>query len=259
MIDYVKSEFYRITHSASFYWMLVIFATLAVAINLLLVVGNIAFSDGGVTTNNIYSSFGFLIDSPMLFCYAAVVVVYMLYEGNKNNGNLKNSIAFGISRTSIFLGKCIVGVTATTVCMMVCLAAYIGSALVLLTPGGSVTLQDVLMEIPAVFFITLSAAVLGIVVIEVFEKGLVGLLVWLFVFVAVPPLVLYAGAAVNSNVLVNIATWLPANFLQNTVTPTDCITVWDTAEGMLRCLISGIGGILVFLVIGITALRKKPL
>lgn len=258
MIDYIKSEFYRITHSVSFYLMLAIFAVLAVSINLLLVVGNVAFSDGGVTTNSVYSSFGFLINSPMLFCYAAVVVVYMLYEGNKKNGNLKNSIAFGISRTSIFLGKCIIGITTTTVCMIICLVAYIGSALVLLTPGGPVTLHDVVLEVPAVFFITMSATVLGIVVVEVFEKGLSGFIVWLIVFIVIPPLILYVGAAVNSNVLVNISTWFPANFLQNTVTSTECVTVWDTAEGMSHCIISGISGILAFLAIGITMLRKKP-
>ena len=39
----------------------------------------------------------------------------------------------------------------------------------------------------------------------------------------------------------------------------ECITVWDTAEGMAKCLLSGAAGILAFGTAGVLLLKKKEI
>ena len=55
-----------------------------------------------------------------------------------------------------------------------------------------------------------------------------------------------------------IAMWLPQNFLSGMqVNQTVCAPIWNTADGLAKCLISGFIGIVVFSICGIVSLRKK--
>lgn len=43
------------------------------------------------------------------------------------------------------------------------------------------------------------------------------------------------------------------------VNMSSCITAWDTTGGMLRCIIAGISGIIIFMAIGFRHIRKADL
>ena len=52
--------------------------------------------------------------------------------------------------------------------------------------------------------------------------------------------------------------WLPRNFFSGMqVNQTVCAPIWDAADGLAKCLISGFIGIIVFGIYGIVSLRKK--
>lgn len=259
MANYVKSELYRISRSKGFYIMLGIVAAIALSINVLLLSGRSIFPDTTVSSDSLYYSLGFLIKTPMLFCYAAMVVTYTLYEGNQKNGNLKNSLAFGISRTAIFGGKALVASIATTICLAVGLVVYLGSALALLKPVGPVTAKDVLLEVLAIYWVILSAAVLSVWVMEWVNKSVISILIWLLIFVMIPTFILYGGMALHSSWLVKMAMWCPSNFLQGTVTPTKVISLWAHRSGLIHCWVSGLGCSTFFLILGAVLLRKKAL
>mgnify|MGYP002232657355 FL=1 len=59
----------------------------------------------------------------MLFTYAGLIVAAVLYEEEHKNGNMKNAVAFGISREKLFLGKCMTAVLTATVIMALVLTA----------------------------------------------------------------------------------------------------------------------------------------
>lgn len=42
----------------------------------------------------------------MAFAVMGMIIPFLFYEGGKRNGNLKNTVAGGISRVKIFAGEC---------------------------------------------------------------------------------------------------------------------------------------------------------
>lgn len=253
MMNYTKSEFYRVTRTGSIYLLTGILVLLTLALNLCLY-----FFGTRYTTASF--SYSFLVSNPMVFGSMGAVISILLYEGNKRNGNLKNTVAFGISRTAAFVGECVVSVVTSVLVMVIVLGAWIGSVSLLLPQTGPVTLNDLLAEVPAVFLIAVACIISALVCINFFERASVGIIVWLVIWFLADKVILYLG--MRFVFFYRIAMWLPGNFFstnQQYVNMSQCITVWDTPDGMLKCLISGIAGILIFTISGIALLRKREL
>ncbi|MFZ7119341.1 MAG: hypothetical protein ACOWWH_00120 [Eubacteriaceae bacterium] len=259
MMNYVKSEFYRVSHGKGVYYFTAILSILVFLLNAILHwFGKI---DGASfpydTTSFSYSN---LVANPMVFCVMGAVIGIILYEGNRKNGNLKNTIAFGIPRTKVFAGECIVATITAVASLIVVLAVYIVSAIILLEHTGPVSLTDLLTEIPAVFLLAIASLISGIVCIEAFGKDSTGIIVWIVIWFIIPRIFFYLGLRID--VIHNIAMWMPENFFGTSsmsVNMSQSITAWGTAEGMAKCIISGMIGIIIFSFSGIVLLRKREL
>ena len=111
--------------------------------------------------------------------------------------------------------------------------------------------------------ITIASQILAVILLELFEKGSYSILVWLTVMLFLPKIFLMAGMILpfESGPIMDIAMWMPVNFLPagTRVTMSECVTLWSSAEGMTRCLVSGAAGILIFSSAGVFLLRKKDL
>lgn len=257
MMNYIKSEFYRIFHGREIYRFIIILALLAFSFNAVLAwFRRMDDFPYGITSYS-YSN---LVASPLIFGLMGTVVGMILYEGNRRNGNLKNTVAFGISRTKIFISECIVTTIISLISMVIILAVYIGSAVMLLEQAGPVELNDLLTEVPAVFLIAVACLISGIVCIEAFGKSSTGIIIWTAIWFILPKVFFYLGLRVD--VLYDIAMWMPSNFFGTSgmsVNMSQCITAWETFDGMARCLISGAAGVVSFLTAGILLLRKREL
>lgn len=258
-MNYVKSEFYRVSHDKGVYYFTAIIAILAFLLNAIL--GWFGKVDGVsfryATTSFSYSN---LVANPMVFCVMGAVVGIILYEGNRKNGNLKNTIAFGISRTKIFFGECIVATVTAAASLIAVLAVYIVSAIIFLEHTGPVSLTDLLTEVLAVFLLAVASLISGIVCIEAFGKDSTGIIVWFVIWYIIPIFFFYLGLRID--VIHNIAMWMPKNFFgtsEMSVNMSQSITTWGTAEGMAKCIISGIIGIAIFSFSGIVLLKKREL
>ncbi len=254
MMNYIKSELYRITHTVPLYITAFILAFLGVFYNTV----NYLFDTQYATTSFSYSS---LVAMPTLFVYAGAAVAGILYEDNRRNGNLKNTIAAGLSRGSIFAGKCVVSVLAAIAVMVTTLFSWIVSAELLLHRMGPVQLQTLLWEVPAVFFLAAAGVILLLALMELCGNMLVSLMGWSVILLAVPRILLYLG--MRYELVYKIALWFPSNLFyivnQNHVNLSECVTAWDTAGGMLRCVVPGIVGCLVFTLAGILLVRRRDL
>lgn len=253
MMNYIKSEVYRITHTKELYLVTGIMAALVLLFN-----GAIHFWGGRYAVTSF--SYSNLVSNPMVFVAAGTVIAYILYEDSHKNGNLKNTVAGGISRIKIFAGECIISAAVSTLVMAVTLAVWILSAEFLLEHTGPVVLDDLLWEIPMVYLIAIAGLISGIVFMELFEKSVIGIIGWFLIWIAVPKMFVYL--ALRFEAFYPTAMWMPSNFFGVNgvqVNMQTCITVWDTASGMARCVISGIVGIVVFTAAGILAVRKKDL
>lgn len=255
MLNYIKSEFYRIFHGREIYCFIIILSLLSLSFNSVLAwFRRMDDFPYGITSH----SYSYLVSSPLIFGLMGAVVGMILYEGNRRNGNLKNTVAFGISRTKIFISECIVATFISLISMVIILAVYIGSAEMLLEQAGPVELNDLLTEVPAVLLIAVACLISGIVCIEAFRKSSTGIIIWSVIWLSFPKIFFYLGLRVG--VLYDIAMWMPSNFFGTmSVNMSQCITVWETAGGMARCLISGVVGMAVFLTAGILLLRKREL
>ena len=194
MLNYIKSECYRVMHSRSTYVMTGIMAVLPVLFHIILYVTGVASSTTQDFPYDITSfSFSFLAGSPMLFTYAGLIVAAVLYEEEHKNGNMKNAVAFGISREKLFLGKCMTAVLTATVIMALVLTAYIGSAWFLLEHTGPTSLKIILTEIPAVYGTAVASMILGIALLAYFKNEVMAAMLWAVIVYAIPRVLLLAG------------------------------------------------------------------
>ena len=194
MLNYIKSECYRVMRSRSTYVMTGIMAVLPVLFHIILYVTGVASSTTQDFPYDITSfSFSFLAGSPMLFTYAGLIVAAVLYEEEHKNGNMKNAVAFGISREKLFLGKCMTAVLTATVIMALVLTAYIGSAWFLLEHTGPTSLKIILTEIPAVYGTAVASMILGIALLAYFKNEVMAAMLWAVIVYAIPRVLLLAG------------------------------------------------------------------
>lgn len=256
MLNFVKSELYRITHSPALYIITICFAATPLLINFMLFGFERFDPDFPYSTTSF--SYSNLVANPMYFCIAALFLVFALYEGNKKNGTLKNIVSSGISREKIFAGEFMVCLVASVLVLAVTVPVYILSAKLLLRETGPVLATDMIKEIFAVAPIAVAALVLGIVMVQLFDKTYLGIFCWFCILYFIPQILFYIGFEIEP--IQEIAIWMPRNFFGTMEVNTQvCNPVWDKPLGLAMCLISGIVGILVFGVLGTLALRKKEL
>ena len=259
MLNYIKSELYRALHSKEIHGTAIGLLAIILSMNLVLFLMKDVehFRYGSASF-----SYSMLVSVPMMYCYVAADVAVMLYESDRRNGTMGNSIAHGISRMQLFAGKCIVCFTVSLILLAAALPVYIGSAS-LLHAQGPTTAQDMLLEIPAMSLIATGSLILAVVVLDLFQNSFFSVLTWLTVMLLLPKLLLFAGMLLpfGGDALMDAAMWMPANFIPagTRVNMSECITIWDTGAGMARCLLSGAAGILVFGLAGVLLLRKRDI
>ncbi len=258
MLNYIKSELYRSLRSRQIREFMFVAGILVLFMNLVLffMKGQEGFRYSGTSF-----SFSMIVSMPMVYSYVAADIAAMLYEGDGRNGVRGNSIACGISRLEIFAGKCIVSLVTALAILAVVLPVYILSAFALLEHTEPVVVSDMLMELPAAVLPALSALILAVLLLELFDKTVFAILSWLGIVVLVPKALLLAGMALGekSRFLLEFAMWLPENFFSvgMRVNMSECAPIWDTAEGMARCLVSGTVWMLFFGAAGVLLLRRK--
>lgn len=260
MLNYVKSELYRASRSPEIRETAAVFMGLVLLMNIVLhLFKGLEHFRYGITS----FSYSMAVAMPMIYCYVASDVAVMLYEADRRNRTEQNSIAYGMSRLELLAGKCIVSLAVSFVILALIIPVYVCSAELLLDSAGPTTVSDLLMEIPAMSLIAIASLILANVLLEVFDKSIVSILAWLAILVFLPKALLLAGMALadRSALLLDIALWLPANFLamETRVNMSECAAVWDTAQGMAKCLITGGAEIVVFGIIGVLLLRKREL
>ena len=190
MLNYIKSELYRAAHSkelrGAFIGLLAIILFLNLTLFLMKEVEHFRYGSSSF-------SYSMLVSVPMMYCYVAADVAAMLYESDRRNGTMGNSIAYGISRMQLLVGKCVVCFVASLVMLAVALPLYIGCAELLLHATGPTTIQDMLLEVPAMSLIATGSLILAVVLLDFFENSFFSVLAWLTVMLFLPKILLFAG------------------------------------------------------------------
>ena len=254
MLNYIKSEFYRITNTKGVYALTGILVFISVSLNILIY----AFGNQYATTSFSYSN---LVANPMLFPIMGAIIAFFLYEGNRRNGCLKNTISSGISRKKVFAGECIVSIVTCTILMVLILFFWILTTTLLLKEAGPVVVKDLILEVPATYLTSIGSVISAILLLELCDKSITGMVTWIVLWFIIPDALLYLGIRFSS--LYQAALWIPTNifstFNSHHVNMSECITAWDSFSGMLHCVVGGLAGIVLFSFIGICTLKRKDL
>lgn len=257
MLNYIKSECYRMLHGKDMYVFTGVLAVLSILFNLVLFF--FGKMEVGFRYNTVSFSLSFLAaDMTLLFLVGTIIVA--LFFAKDKNGVMKNAIASGISREKIFIGKVIVSAVVSLCSLAVILVAYIGSAVLVLEPGvAPEAVSGLLKGIASLLVMAVASEVLVIALSGCFENSITGYIVWYLVINIGPKLLGLLG--VKFEVIRRIASWMPANYLNNEVqiNMSGWSALWDTPEGVAKCLISGGIGLIVFLLLGMGVCRKQEL
>ena len=230
MLNYIKSEFYRITNTKGVYALTGILVFISVSLNILIY----AFGNQYATTSFSYSN---LVANPMLFPIMGAIIAFFLYEGNRRTGCLKNTISSGISRKKVFAGECIVSIVTCTILMVLIMFLWILTTPLLLNEAGPVT-----------YLTSIGSVISAILLLELCDKSITGMVTWIVLWFIIPDALLYLGIRFSS--LYQAALWIPTNifstFNSHHVNMSECITAWDSFSGMLHCVVGGLAGIVLF-------------
>lgn len=257
MTNYIKSEWYRILHGKELY------VTTAVMSGIVLLMNLVLFLFNQMTSEFRYGTVRFSLNTftavPFIMIVMGAIVAGCLLIDDRRNGVLRNAIAYGISRTSILIGKCIIGALTALIIMAVVLAVYVGSAYLLLDNPEWLPLREMLSAIGASLLCAVASLVLTLVLGSLLQKEMHVVLWWFAVFYCIPLVTFLIGLKVEP--VGKISQWMPYNFLRNEVlvnmSSYQCL--WDTPEGLAKCLIAGAVGIIIFLIFGIWRFNKQEL
>lgn len=249
MFNYIQSELYRVTHTRPAY-----ITALILSIGILLINVVLHFWGGGMNYYG-HTSFSYALNVSEPFLYAAMgaLVAFVLYEGPRKNGNLKNTVAFGLTRPQIFVGQCVVALITATAIMAVVLAVWVASAELLLTRTNIWTLHDFFSSTLYVYLIAVASLISAIFLIAFSRRDLSAVAAWITIWNIFPTAMQYLGMKFDH--CADIAGWLPNNFFS----ADSIIRWWEEPEILQKALLSGVVGILVFGVLGVVSLRKKDL
>lgn len=256
MLNYMKSEWYRIVHGRELYLFTGVLCAIVLAANVLLwafaATPDFPYATVRFSMSNLISSLG------LLFMLAGLLT-WILFADDRKDGTFKNAIVHGCSRRDLFLGKCLVSSVLGLVSMAIILAVYIGSA-VLLLEGSSEAVFILLKGVAAALPFTVACVVLGVAVCAVLPKSITGFIVWMAVVIIVPNALNFIGMAFEP--VGALASWLPANFFSNEVAINQgglAQFLWDTPAGLAKCLVAGFAGIAIFGMVGLWRASKAEL
>lgn len=255
MINYIKSELYRIAHTKSIYLLTGGCAALLLAMNLVLYIFRVRHDDFPyASTNFVFSmmtgAFGFVL-------FLTLLLGTMIFSDEYKNRTWMNSIAFGYSRGTIFAGKVIAGMIVSALAIASVLAVFIGSAYLLLENSGSeaiyMLLRGVLLNIP-IFM----AGEIGVYMfLALMPTRDAGMWSWIGLIMLFPSVCNLLG--MKFKFFARLSPWLMYHAV-GAGEMNDAghyVMAFMTESGMIKCLVSGIAGIVIFMAIGLVGISKK--
>lgn len=255
MLNYIKSEWYRQMHNKPFKIMVLVCMGLIAAL-----VGVLAYfgSEPGFRYANTRFAMSMIFTS-MSGVFVLTMVPASFMENNAKNKELpiKNSVAFGISRETIYLGKFIVQLILCTLMYLLLPAFLTLLSYLFLEHSGVGETEYMIRALTGAF--PLCLFMLSICFCFFFNMGtsMVPTL-WILGIVYVIPKSL-SFLSLKFAFFGRFTRWFPSEMLRLRYDESGLHFFWDTADGLLRCYTAGIIGTLVFLLVGMYWLKKREI
>ncbi|WP_075720666.1 hypothetical protein [Roseburia sp. 499] len=256
MLNYIKSEFYRILHSKEVYVLTAIFTGLITAYNVILYLcQNLPHFQYANTRH----SYGMIDMSMGTFIYIIIVICSML-DGSSMK-NMKNSVAFGVNRSVIYFGRIIVYSCVCLVMYLYLMGLHFGLGKLLLEDSGSEISQTFIRSTFVCIPMFLGAVVAYHCCILLNKNSITSAAIMIIILVVVPKGMSILAYKISQ--VKEISDMLMYNLMQvkltETVTGYARAYTWDTTIGIVKCMIAAVSAIVVFSFIGMRCFQKKEI
>ena len=258
MLNYIKSEFYRNINTKGNY--IFLFGSMAFVIFLNVALGLFAKSQPNFLYGNTKYSLSSFYTWMGLLIIISVFLVSLIFGQEFKNSTLKNSIAFGISRSQIYFGKFFMEVLICMINLVLISSAYAIAAYLMLEDSGIVYLKDFIEAIIACFPLLLVSVTAAHCFYFIFDNERTAVVTWVIIIIFIPELVSIAGRKIS--ILDKISSWMPWNIVGNATFDSDTsriIMSWSSQEGFIKCFIVGAIGLVVFYILGLIMFKKKEI
>ena len=259
MINFIKSELYRVFHTKGFYLFTGFGVVMVLAMNLVL------WMCGLNTPEFRYNTTGFAFSmlyyggfQPILFMTLGISTV--IFSGEFKNKTINNSIAFGCSAKTHFIGKLLVTLLCSLIRMLVTEGTLIGSGYLLLQDSGPAETAKVIKATIACTPILICSVCAAVSLFYILRSEVKGMWAWLVLIIGVTAVITLFGMKFEP--MRQLSRWLIYNLVvENSMDPATGMTVmvWETSEGFYRCILAGVIGILVFVTAGLAGVYKRDL
>ncbi|MEG0961260.1 MAG: hypothetical protein RR139_05100 [Lachnospiraceae bacterium] len=256
MLNYIKSECYRIFHGKEFYCLFAILTALITAMNVITYWFGKLPGFTYANTRFVYST----IDTSMHTFIYIIIVICSVMDGSSMH-NLKNSAASGISRKTIYIGRLI---TQSIICIgmyVILMGFYFLLGKLLMENSGIIAAENFIRS--AWVCIPMFLGVIAVYQCCVFlnKNTVSAMVIFITVLVAVPALLRMLGMKfigikrVSDLLIYNL---LRVEFVETAAGYQRNYT-WDTTEGIWKCIMIGIITVVLFTMIGIKYFQKKEI
>ncbi len=257
MINYIKSELYRLFHSKGSYLFIAICSVLLISVNVLL--ASVGHSDPQFPYDRTDFSIAFISSGWSVLFILCALVASIVFGNEHANHTMKNSISYGIVRGNIYLGKFIVALIYALLAFLIILGLFIGTAYLLLENSGTDALMMLLKAILVALPLLISALAASHCFLFMIE-GTAGAITSIIVATVVFPVVSnYLG--MRFEIFLKLAKILPYN-LMGFISYNEQFQLqlpWEGSAGYMNYWLYGLLWTLVFLVIGYIIFGKKEI
>ncbi len=258
MSSYIKSEFYRLLRNKWTYLFVMICSLLMISSNIVLAAVNYAEINFSYATTrfslaNLYSSLSMVF----ILC---IMVASMVFGNEHSNHTMKNSVSYGISRSTIYFGKLIVEITYALVSFVIITGLHTISAYVLLENSGpgevELLLRNCFVCLPLLLF-ALATTNCFLFIIEATGGGIAAITGLLIALPLVSNLL-----GMKFRFFYNLSRVLPWNMINEIGVDSDTrslLLYWEGAAGYRNYWLIGILQMIIVSLIGYIIFQKKEI
>lgn len=246
MLNYIRSELYRNFHMKGSYLLIGICGGLVTAMH-----GVLAWAGarGDFWYNNLSFTMSMLLTAGTLLAAITLIVGSIAFGDEYKNGTMKNVTAYGFSRMKIFFGKQAAAVITAMVCFLAILGIFLISGLVLIENAPAEAWRELFVGMGAMIPSLVAVLAFSVSLQMIMESATAAQWVCLGVFFVAPPILELLG--IKFQIFAELLEWWPTQVIGGVMLP-DAGYIWDTTEGMVRCV--SVGGVWLILALGLGCL-----
>ena len=251
MLNYIKSEFYQIRHNKSLLWAGGIMALLIIAVAGFIKYFSSRFGADMTTFSPLYTSMS------LIFAVAGIFASFLENGEHMRHHTLKNSVAFGIHRSKIYIGKFVSQFITCTFMYLFLAAFYIAVTCVVLgVPSGSEFIS-LFRALAGGYPLCICCFSISMCFFTNMGSGAGGLWSAIGVVYVLPNV--FSVLSIRFSIFDVLYKWSPVNMISFQLDGIKRFAFWDTASGMAHCYLTGIVGTVMFLIIGMYWLERREI